>query len=371
MAISHLFISINFIYLFKLQAIGKRVILISAIILFLISIFAKPLYIQNLNYFTSLLQNIFYIWLGVLWFLCLTLFVIDLLLLILKFLNSSKIFFFTYNSLSYFGYLAIIITSIIVTYSIINAKSAINFLHLNIAINTLPKSYHNFKIIQLSDLHIGDGQNKKWLENVVTKVNSQAPDIVAITGDLIDGKLENLMYDVEPLKNLKAKYGVYFVTGNHEFYSGADQWCNFLTSLNINVLRNQSKIIKNDKGDLLAIAGIEDYSANFIPGYSSNISTSIKNLENNIPIILLAHQPNSIDEAAKLGIKLQLSGHTHGGQIWPFNFLVKLQQPYVKGLHMHNNTALYISSGTGQWGPPMRFLTKKEISVINLLSNQE
>jgi predicted MPP superfamily phosphohydrolase len=211
---------------------------------------------------------------------------------------------------------------------------------------------------------LGFNVNQPW--NKIT--NSLNPDIVAITGDLVDGSVSDLKSEVIHLKELKAKYGVFFVTGNHEFYSGVDSWCNFLESLNIRVLRNQAQVIENDQGDRLYIAGVDDYSANSFPGYSSDVALSIKDLDKNIPIILLAHQPNSIYEASRLGVKLQLSGHTHAGQIWPFNYLVKLQQPYVKGLNLHNGTALYISSGTGQWGPPMRFLTKTEVTSINLIS---
>ncbi len=228
----------------------------------------------------------------------------------------------------------------------------------------LPKLHEDargFKIVQLSDVHIGPMLGRAWLERVVAEVNALEPDAVAITGDLVDGPVSRLREHVAPLAELKAKHGVFFVTGNHEYYSGADSWIAELRRLGITVLRNER--VELDGG--LDIAGVDDWTA-FGKGHGPDLDAALAGRDEDREVVLLAHQPRQIDEAASRGVGLMLSGHTHGGQIFPWNFFVRLQQPYVAGLVRHGEAQLYVSRGTGYWGPPLRVGAPPEITLLEL-----
>jgi predicted MPP superfamily phosphohydrolase len=226
----------------------------------------------------------------------------------------------------------------------------------------LPVEASGYSIVQMSDIHVGPTIGKDFIMSLVEKSNALDPDLVVITGDLVDGSVEDLGAAVEPLKNLRAKDGVFFVTGNHEYYSGADEWIAFLTSLGIKVLRNER--VPTRAFDL---AGVDDWTAHqFGNGHGANLPRALEGRDPERAVVLLAHQPKAIAEAEKLGVDLQLSGHTHGGQLFPFNFLVKLQQPFVNGLHAIGATQIYVSNGTGYWGPPMRLGAPAEITRIEL-----
>jgi predicted MPP superfamily phosphohydrolase len=220
-------------------------------------------------------------------------------------------------------------------------------------------------IVQLTDLHVGPTIGRAFMEDVVRRTNELRPDLVAITGDLVDGSVERLRHAVAPLGQLRATHGVYFVTGNHEYFSGAGPWMAELERLGIQVLRNQRVGIGTGAGGF-DIAGIEDWSAGRLGGTGPDLAAALAGRDPSRPVVLLAHQPRAVVEAAQLGVDLQLSGHTHGGQIWPFTYFVKLQQPYVAGLHQHGPTQIYVSPGTGYWGPPMRLGTRAEITRITL-----
>jgi predicted MPP superfamily phosphohydrolase len=222
----------------------------------------------------------------------------------------------------------------------------------------LPKALDGFTIVQLTDVHIGGGPTlaRDWLADVVARTNALAPDLIAITGDLVDGSVERLRDEVAPLKDLKARHGVYFVTGNHEYYAGAEAWIAELGRLGIRCLRNERLPIT----DGLDLAGVDDYHAR------PDLARALAGRDPNRALVLLAHQPRAVHEAAAQGVCLQLSGHTHGGQIWPWNSLVRLQQPYVAGLVREGQTQLYVSRGTGYWGPPMRLGTHAEITRVTL-----
>ncbi len=222
-----------------------------------------------------------------------------------------------------------------------------------------------YKIIQLTDVHIGPTLDKEFLNKIVSMVNAQDPDMVVITGDLVDGAVGALAEHVRPLQNLRSRDGVYFVTGNHEYYSGADEWIAFLATLNIRVLRNERVRIRGDQG--FDLAGVDDATAHqFGRGHGADYEKALSGRDDSRPVILLAHQPRQVIGAEPYRPDLLLSGHTHGGQIAPINFLVKLQQPYVAGLHQHGPTQVYVSCGTGYWGPPMRIGARAEITKIEL-----
>lgn len=235
-----------------------------------------------------------------------------------------------------------------------------------VRLKKLPGSLNGLRLVQLTDMHIGLTIGRDFVEDVVRKVNALEPDIVAITGDLIDGSVDELGPAVAPLGELRAKLGTYFVTGNHEYYSGADSWLAFLQSLGIKALRNEHvELTKN--GETIHLAGVDDWTAHrFGNGHGSDMARAMEGRDANQPVVLLAHQPVQFDEAREHGVDLQISGHTHGGQIFPFGLLTRLAQPFVSGLHRRGDSQIYVSSGTGYWGPPMRIAAPAEITLIEL-----
>lgn len=237
---------------------------------------------------------------------------------------------------------------------------------LNVSLSRLPQAFDGLRVVQLSDVHVGPNIGKDFVERIVRQVNELKPDLVAITGDLVDGTVSDLAGDVAPLAELRAKHGVFFVTGNHDFYSGADSWCAHLRTLNISVLRNQHVTLKEGE-HCLDIAGVDDYSSSSHPeGPAGDVKQACAGRDPSRELILLAHQPRHIRAAEEHQIGLQLSGHTHGGQMWPWNYLVRLGQPLVSGLAQFGKTWLYVSNGTGYWGPPMRLGAPAEITEITL-----
>jgi hypothetical protein len=232
----------------------------------------------------------------------------------------------------------------------------------------LPPSLSGFTIAQLTDIHVGPTIRREFIENIVTRTNALKPDLIAITGDLVDGSVEQLREHVAPLAKLSAKHGVFFVTGNHEYYSGPEAWCAELERLGIRVLRNE-RVSIGEGGDSFDLAGVDDYSAaRFGRGHGPNLEQAIAGRDPARALVLLAHQPRAIFEAAARGVSLQLSGHTHGGQLFPWNFLVRLQQPVVSGLERIGDAFIYVSNGTGYWGPPMRLGAPAEITRVILES---
>ena len=206
-----------------------------------------------------------------------------------------------------------------------------------------------------------------WLREVVRRTNELEPDLVVITGDLVDGSVTELRDHTAPLAELRAKQGVYFVTGNHEYYSGVDEWLDELVRLGIRPLRNE-RVAIGEGSDGFDLAGVDDWSTRRgnVPGHGADLKKALAGRDPSREVVLLAHQPIQAGEAADLGVGLQLSGHTHGGQIFPWGFLVKLQQGFVAGLDRLRNTQIYTSCGTGYWGPPMRVGAPSEIALLEL-----
>jgi uncharacterized protein len=240
--------------------------------------------------------------------------------------------------------------------------AALKVKRIRVVLAKLPKAFEGYRIVQISDVHVGPTLGRGFVEEVVRRANALQPDLVAITGDLVDGTLAQLADQTAPLKDLRARDGVFFVTGNHEYYTGdVDEWLAWLSVNGIRPLRNERVPI----GDGFELAGTDDYSARG-PGHGQDIPKALKGRDGNKPVLLMAHQPRSFNEAAGLGVDLQLSGHTHGGQIYPFTYIVALFQPYMAGLYQKGPSQIYVSRGTGTWGPPMRLGAPAEITEIEL-----
>jgi predicted MPP superfamily phosphohydrolase len=231
----------------------------------------------------------------------------------------------------------------------------------------IPEALKKLKIVQISDIHAGPTLKKSWIERLVKKINDLEPDIIVLTGDLVDGSVRRLGVDVEPLSGLKAGLGKYFVTGNHEYYSGALPWIEKVRQLGFEVFLNSHKLIETE-GARLLLAGVTDFRAgSLIKDHASDPFLAIRNAPEAEYRILLAHQPKSVHEAAMAGFDLQISGHTHGGQFWPWNLFVGLDQPVTSGLQKINGMHIYVSRGTGYWGPPVRLGAPSEITLIRLV----
>jgi predicted MPP superfamily phosphohydrolase len=237
---------------------------------------------------------------------------------------------------------------------------------IRIALRRIRPTRGGYRIVQLSDVHVGPTIGREFVEQIVAQTNALKPNLIVITGDLVDGSVEQLRDAVAPLADLQAKDGVFFVTGNHEYYSGVDEWLAHLPTLGIRVLRNE-RVTIGESPDGFDLAGVDDWSASgYGHGHGPDLRKALAGRDRGRALILLAHQPRQVVEAAERDVDLQLSGHTHGGQLFPFNLLVGLQQPYVAGFHNHAGTSIYVSRGTGYWGPPMRFGSPAEITQIEL-----
>ncbi|MEK7730115.1 MAG: metallophosphoesterase [candidate division KSB1 bacterium] len=255
----------------------------------------------------------------------------------------------------------------IVMYGVYAARRRPRIVEVKIPFEHLPEDLTSLRIVQISDLHVGPTIKRDFVERVVAQVRSLAPDIIAFTGDLADGSVNDLRREVEPLTKLSARHGKFFVTGNHEYYSGAEAWIEEARRLGFTVLMNEHRVIQHGRARIL-LAGVPDFNAGHILSHHLSDPAAASSNAPAVGLkILLAHQPRSIFAAAQAGFDLQLSGHTHGGQFFPWNFLVPLQQPFVKGLHRYQNTWVYVSCGTGYWGPPLRIGAPAEVAVIRLL----
>jgi len=236
---------------------------------------------------------------------------------------------------------------------------------VQVTLQRLPSSLDGTTLVQLTDMHLGPTRGRSFSENLVRRSNALAPDVVVITGDLVDGRVHELARSVAPLGDLKARWGVYFVTGNHEYYSGVNEWIRHLGTLGINVLSNE-RVAIGETPHTFDLAGIHDHAGHGYPGHAPDLARALAGRDPSRELVLLAHQPRAVTEAAEHGVGLQISGHTHGGQIWPFNWAVRLSQPAVAGLTRLKDTLLYVSRGTGYWGPPMRLVAPAEITRITL-----
>ena len=249
----------------------------------------------------------------------------------------------------------------------INARRTARVVSVDIPIADLPPSLRGFTIAQISDVHVGPTIKGDYVQAIVDAVNRLDVDMVAVTGDLVDGSVAQLRSHVAPLGGLTSRHGTYFVTGNHEYYSGVTTWVAELRRLGVNVLLNEHVVLRHNDGALV-VAGVTDHSGHYFDeSHRSDPAAAIVNAPDHLVRILLAHQPRSATAALRAGFQLQLSGHTHGGQFWPWNLFVRLQQPFTAGLHRLQNLWVYTSRGTGYWGPPKRFGAPSEITRLRLV----
>ncbi len=249
----------------------------------------------------------------------------------------------------------------------IEARGTHEIVDVEIYLAKLPASLDGFTIVQLTDLHVGNTIDHKFVQRVVDRTNALSPDLIALTGDFVDGKVEDLRDDIAPLSQLRAKHGVYAVTGNHEYYAGADPWIAEISRLGAKYLRNQ-RVTIGEGANSFELAGVDDHGARG-GDHGEDLAAATANRDPNRALVLLAHQPRQVRRAAKYGVDLQLSGHTHGGQIWPWHYIVKIQQGgLLAGRYDFEGTQLYVSRGCGYWGPPVRVLAPLEITRVILRS---
>jgi predicted MPP superfamily phosphohydrolase len=260
--------------------------------------------------------------------------------------------------------LAVLVTLV----GFINARRRAGVRRVDVPIAELPACLHGFSIVQISDVHVGATIKHGYVSRIVDAVNALDADMIAVTGDLVDGSVGRLSVHTSPLGRLSARHGAFFVTGNHEYYSGASAWVVELRRIGLCVLLNEHIVLEHD-GEAVVIAGVTDYGAHhFDPAHRSDPAAAIAGAPQHAAVrVLLAHQPRSAFAAATAGFDVQLSGHTHGGQFFPWNLVVKWLQPFAAGLHRLDDLWIYVSRGTGYWGPPKRFGAPSEITHLRLV----
>ena len=239
---------------------------------------------------------------------------------------------------------------------------------LTVRIPRWPAALEGFRIVQISDIHIGPILDRRFAAELTERVNALAPDLIAVTGDLVDGDVRRVGDEVAPFAGLRARHGAWFVTGNHDYYSGVDPWVARITALGLRPLRNQ-RVAIGDGDATFELAGVEDHHAHLVStAYRSDLNAALAGRDATRALVLLAHDPLTFKEAATLGVDLQLSGHTHGGQIWPFRYMVRLSTPFVAGYYRRGDAQLYVSRGTGFWGPAIRLFAPAEIVEVTIRS---
>lgn len=264
---------------------------------------------------------------------------------------------------------ALVVVALAVVGTLVGLRSALRVpavKFVTVALARWPAALDGYRFAQISDLHVGPLLTGKWLEKVVTRVNAVGADCVIVTGDLVDGPAKHFGKELEPFKGLVARDGAWAITGNHELYSGPHAWMPVFESVGLSVLGNRRVALGRGTGGY-DLVGTHDKQGAMM-GIPEDLEKALAGRDEARPAVLLAHTPTTFDDAAKRGVDLTISGHTHGGQIWPFNFLVRLAMRYVAGLYRKGASQLYVSRGTGFWGPPMRLFAPSEITEITIRS---
>lgn len=253
----------------------------------------------------------------------------------------------------------------LVGYGAATALGPPNILQVPIRLNRLDPAFNGFRIAVVSDIHLGPLLGRSHTERIVEMINGTDADLVAIVGDLVDGTVDKLGHAAEPLQDLVSREGSFFVTGNHEYFvPDTMPWLRELDRLGVTPLRNENTLIRRGAA-ALHIAGVNDLAGEE-HGDPPDYDRALAGIDRRNPTVLLAHQPVMVEQAAARGVDLQLSGHTHGGQTWPFQYIVEAVQPSLAGLSTHQDTQLYVSRGAGFWGPPVRVGAPPDISVLTL-----
>ncbi|MGW4037547.1 metallophosphoesterase [Streptomyces sp. NPDC004778] len=247
------------------------------------------------------------------------------------------------------------------TYGVLRGPSV---QRITVPLAKLPRAAHGFRIAVVSDIHIGPILGRAHTRRIVDTINATSPDLVAVVGDLVDGSVADLGSAAEPLAALRARHGSYFVTGNHEYFSGAEQWVDHVRELGLVPLENARVEIGG-----FDLAGVNDIAGE-TEGQGPDFGRALGDRDRGRAAVLMAHQPVVIHDAVEHGVDLQLSGHTHGGQLWPGNYLAELANPTVAGLERYGDTQLFVSRGAGAWGPPVRVGAPSDITVVELASRQ-
>lgn len=290
-------------------------------------------------------------------------FVADVILLVTRFFPDLLPYDKT-RTVLFYGILGVTLVTVVI--GVIQAKMGPSIKQISVAIKNLPPAFEGYKILQISDLHIGGTIRGDYVRNVVDMSNSVDADLVAFTGDFADGKVSELKGDSAMLAEIKSKDGTYFITGNHEYYHDLNHWLPFYKDLGFHVLRNSHQVITKGP-DKLVIAGVNDLQTRGMgPPEEIDIAKAAENMPEDAVKILLMHQPNLYKDAAKAGFDLQLSGHTHGGQFFPWTLVVPFFHDFFKGLGSYENLQVYVSVGTGYWGPALRTFVPTEITVLTL-----
>jgi predicted MPP superfamily phosphohydrolase len=239
-----------------------------------------------------------------------------------------------------------------------------------VAVDRLGAGLDGVRVVLLTDTHYGPIDRARWSSRVIDRVNELDADIVCHTGDIADGTVDRRREQAAPLGRVRASLARAYVTGNHEYFGEAQGWLDHMRELGWEPLHNRHVVVERG-GARLVVAGVDDRTAGSSgrPGHRADHASALAGADPDLPVLLLAHQPKQVDQAVDHGVDLQISGHTHGGQIWPFHFLVRLDQPTVAGLSRHGaRTQLYTSRGTGFWGPPFRVFAPSEITLLTLHS---
>ncbi|NEW39966.1 metallophosphoesterase [Nocardia cyriacigeorgica] len=231
---------------------------------------------------------------------------------------------------------------------------------MTVLLPKLPPEADGFRITLVSDLHVGPALGRSFTQRVVDAVNGTQPDLIAVAGDLVDGRVADLRSTVAPLADLRSRLGTYYVTGNHEYYSGADEWIAHVQELGMRVLMNSRVEVEG-----FDLAGVDDIEGE-AEGRGPDVAAALAGRDPARAVILLAHQPVVIHDAVDHGVDLQLSGHTHGGQLFPGNLIAELANPTLAGLERYGDTQLYVTRGAGAWGPPVRVAAPSDITVLEL-----
>ena len=333
----------------------------------LTALIAQGVLRRRVGALASALSWIAYVWLGVLFYLFISTALLDLATRVAVLATTQTPDLAT--SIPFLRGRALMICGITLLASLFALRIGLQppvTKRIEIALDRFPEALDGFRIVQISDVHIGPLLGERFSALVTERVNALKPDLIAITGDLVDGRVKNIAREVEPFRGLRADHGIYFVTGNHDFYSGADEWVSLVTSYGWHTLRNRSVSI-GIRGAQFELVGVDDPHGEMLENRGGeDLSLALRDVDPTRAIVLLAHDPATFRRARKERVGLQLSGHTHGGQIWPFGWVVRAVVPWVAGHFRDGASQLYVSSGTGFWGPPMRLGTRAEITELTL-----